>query len=157
MTAKNEFPQTPGTRVRICGRNGITVAQSANLRGILDYARRSPVNVVELRDLGNGNYGVAFHFDNRCSALTCFADWRVALTFLAARRKWSVERISIEESLWPSVTGDALRWLTETRQRGAELIPWPPLPWRRPCLYWHSPRRRQRRPVNTNPKWTTTR
>ena len=118
MTAKSDFPQQPGHRVRICDLRGYTVAYSQNLRGILEYARKSPVNVVELRDLDNGYYGVAFHFDDGACGLTCFSDWRVALGWLYSRRSWSIERISIEDSLWHYVTGDALRWFNETRARG---------------------------------------
>ena len=77
--------------------HGKTVATSKNLRGILSFAREHPVNVVTVADNGAGDYQVAFYFDGRLpySAVTSWADWRVLLRWLAARRSWSIERITI--------------------------------------------------------------
>jgi hypothetical protein len=104
MTAKSDFPPRPGLTIRVCDRHGVTIRKSKNLAAVLRHASRHPVNVVEIRQLNPGYYGVAFHYYGGDSALTCFSDWRVALSFILARRSWSVERVSIDPELWPRAT-----------------------------------------------------
>ena len=83
--------------VRIADFHGKTVATSKNLRGVLAFARKHPVNVVTVADKGNGNYEVIFYFEGCLpySAVTNWADWRVLLQWLVSRKSWSVERITI--------------------------------------------------------------
>ena len=115
MTALTDFP-TSSAPTRVCNRLGYTVRTSRNLRGVLEHARRHNVDVVELRELEAGHYGVAFHFDNGDTALTNWADWRVLLDWILSRRSWSVTRVSVDASLFPVV--DAHTSTTAIRKTG---------------------------------------
>jgi len=68
------------------------------LRPVLRYARVSPVNVVTINHsqstFRDGRYSVVFHFDDGASCETFWQDWRVLFDWLAARRSWSVERVT---------------------------------------------------------------
>lgn len=92
------FPRI-GDRVHIRDLHGATLRTSKNLRGILEFARKSPVNVVAIRDLGNGLTGVAFYFDGGAHAFTTWSDLNVVLCWLANRRSWSIERVTFGEEL----------------------------------------------------------
>jgi hypothetical protein len=67
------------------------------LRPVLRYARTSPVTVVRIdhsvHPLHPTDYAVTFYFADGAQSVVRFADWRVALTFVLARRSWSVERV----------------------------------------------------------------
>jgi hypothetical protein len=98
--------------VRICDAHGKTVATSKNLRGILTFARKYPVDIVTL-ERHAGSYRVVFYFaplSGRApmgaafTAQTLWADWRVLFDWLLRRRSWSLERVTvIGESLWREI------------------------------------------------------
>ena len=72
-----------------------------NLRVILDHARKTPVDVVRIDSLETpAGYPVSFYFDNRDFVTVPFADWRVALTWLRARRSWGITRLSVPAHMW---------------------------------------------------------
>ena len=79
------------TGTKIFNSNGKLIKRSKNLRGILDYARVSPVNTVLCHENFDRSYTVEFTFDNDALGLTVFADWRVLCHWLKARRSWQVE------------------------------------------------------------------
>lgn len=76
------------------------VKSSRNLRGILDYARISPVERVDCQRLlsespgGPQFYPVTFFYDNGAIGQADFQDWRVLVDWIKARRSWAVERFS---------------------------------------------------------------
>lgn len=87
---------------------GELIRQSANLRGLLEHARRELPITVECGAADvDGNYPIRVHFLNGDYAWTRFADWRVAGDWFAARRNWG--RLSIG---WTNNNGDfAARFL----------------------------------------------
>jgi hypothetical protein len=90
--------------VRICDFHGKTVATSQNLRGVLTFARKHPVDVVKITALPEHSFRVVFYFHNvhgaHYSGETVWADWRVVCDWLASRKSWSVERINIDPRLF---------------------------------------------------------
>ena len=73
------------------------VRTSRNLRGILDYARVSPVATVRLYLLGGAaTYDLVF--DDGARSTGQFADWGVMRHWFASRRSWSAE---LEDTLPP--------------------------------------------------------
>ena len=100
--------------------HGRTVATSKNLRGVLTFARKHPVDVVTVaHGVADHTYSVTFYFSNAGSiAFTCettWQDWRVVMQWIAARRSWSVERVTFIGE-WPQSVRD-LEWRT-IRMRG---------------------------------------
>jgi hypothetical protein len=75
--------------------SGDIIHESANLRGLLDHARRvgAPVAFHLVRDVPSGDqagqpYHVAAVYPDGSRGVARFASWRVAAEFLAARRSW---------------------------------------------------------------------
>ena len=74
------------------------VKRSRNLRGILDYARVSPVVSVDCQRVvrepltgGLPVYSVTFIFDNGAIGESDWQDWRVLVQWIKARRSWDVQ------------------------------------------------------------------
>jgi hypothetical protein len=79
-------------KVTIYTASGKAIRASKNLRGILDYARRSPVDSVRLEPWPDepGYYAVHFKFYDGANAVTKWADWRVCADWLRSRRSWGL-------------------------------------------------------------------
>ncbi len=81
-------------------RHGVLVAKSRNFRGILDYARKSPVERIDCQHLRGdligteSVYPVTFFFDNGAIGQIDFADWRVLSHTIRNRRSWDVQRFT---------------------------------------------------------------
>lgn len=94
------------------------------LRPVLRYARLSPVNVVRIDHSVSpfqlGRYAVTFYFDDGAECLTYWQDWRVLLTWLAARRSWSVERVRLA-STGPDIPS-AHAGVAALQKRGVSMI-----------------------------------
>lgn len=90
------------------------------LRPVLRYARKSPVNVVTIghsqSTFRDGRYSVTFYFDDGATCETFWQDWRVLFDWLAARRSWSVGRVTRKVD-GPDVHYDHAG-LTALRKRG---------------------------------------
>lgn len=74
-------------RIRIYDIRGRIVRRSQNLRGILDHARRFEVVTISAYE-SEGKYKVRFGFSNDDWARVEFADWRVLVDWIRARRSW---------------------------------------------------------------------
>jgi hypothetical protein len=86
-------------------RQGRTVRRSKNLRGVLTHYRAKPQDiVVKVCDakLTDG-YTVTFYWQDGDHCATTFADWRVLLTWLAARRAWSIQRVTFDAPLYDKI------------------------------------------------------
>lgn len=82
-------------------RNGRTVAKSRNLRGILDYARKSPVRKATVSCYNRertGNVYILFEDGSECR--TEFAGYIVAVEWIRARRSWQLEAVRCSDDLW---------------------------------------------------------
>jgi len=86
--SKSVWPGT--TRVQIV-KDGRTVATSANLRGILDYARVHSVVRVYVHQCDNpAKVLVLFVFDNGARSMTEWASFGVACDWIMSRRSWGL-------------------------------------------------------------------
>lgn len=77
--------------IQIKNKGGDVIRRSRNLRGVLDYARVSPVESVSITARhvpGDSSYHLAFRFDDGSTCTAAFAAWRVAADWLLARRSW---------------------------------------------------------------------
>lgn len=81
-------------RVRFPG-SADDLMSGKGLRPVIRYARVSPVIRVRVDYSVEmpGTYGVTFYFDDGAQCFTRWADWRVTLDWLLARRSWSVDRV----------------------------------------------------------------
>lgn len=108
MTDISQFPTSHG-RIKVADFHGIILRTGKDLGVVTRFASKHPVDVVELRALPTGGYGVAFHFwrglhgATHAHALTYWASWQVALIFLQGRRSWGIDRLSVDAALWPMV------------------------------------------------------
>lgn len=89
-------------------RLGITVTRGAGLRPVLRHARKSSVNVVSCKPNSHDGYYVEFWFDDGARCGTQWADWRVLLDWLHARRSWSVGRLTFDRILEQRVIVDGI-------------------------------------------------
>lgn len=87
-----------GARCVITKREGVdgwrVVATSRNLRGILSHASRHGVTgatVYGSDESRSEGYPVFFAFGDGSESRVMFADWRVAVRFIRARRSWGIE------------------------------------------------------------------
>lgn len=89
--------------------HGKTIRKSRNLRGVIEHYRANPcdmvVKVIEWPDYGD--YDVTFYFGDGDSAKARFADWRVLLDWLKARRSWSIARVTFDAPLFDKHEGDS--------------------------------------------------
>lgn len=70
--------------------DGEPVARSKNLRGILTYARRSPVKRASVYAKGDGAAFVVFIFTDGAESRVDFASFAVAKAWIASRRSWDL-------------------------------------------------------------------
>ncbi len=68
--------------------NGNVIRKSANLRGLLDHARRTPVETVELTRKPAGAAMVRVNFYNGDWAVASFGSATVAHNWIMSRRSW---------------------------------------------------------------------
>lgn len=72
---------------------GAIVAESKNLRGALNYARKSNVTKVEVDHVATREgYPVKFTFHNGATCSTHFASDQVAVNWVLSRRSWGDSR-----------------------------------------------------------------
>lgn len=83
-------------------RDGKVIHTSQNLRGVIEHARRVYVVSVHVEHddkgrpisaLDGGGYQVTFQFGNGDVCHTEFADWRVLVQWIKARRSWDMQRV----------------------------------------------------------------
>lgn len=74
--------------IQIHNKAGDVIRKSKNLRGVLEYARISPVQSVGIGPAGPGEYLVTFHFADGSRCATVFQSWGVAVRFILGRRSW---------------------------------------------------------------------
>lgn len=84
--------------VRVVKQSGEVVARSRNLRGILDYARRSPVVKVqgEPHTANPFNGFLAVHYADGATACALFADVRVMRAWIKDRRIFRGANIDVK-------------------------------------------------------------
>ena len=77
---------------RIFSPNNDTLRTSKNLRGMLDYARVSPVATIETkRDPANTVRGVLrVTYSNGCYSIASFASYGIMIDWVRNRRLWRV-------------------------------------------------------------------
>lgn len=73
---------------------GSTIRESKNLRGMRDYARVSPVAIVEtMRDKSNEVRGVLrVQYENGNYSIASFASYHIMIDFVRNRRSWRSAR-----------------------------------------------------------------
>lgn len=105
----NPVPLVSGG-VHIFDALGRTVGRSRNLRGLRDHYRKNPGDMVVKVTETEGApapYLVVFYWNHgshdRREARVEFADWRVLLHFIAARRSWSVDRVTFDAPLYDRI------------------------------------------------------
>ena len=67
-----------------------TVSSTRNLRGLLDYARKSPVVRVAVRETLGGGGELTVTYENGASGHSHFASYIVACHWVLARRSWGM-------------------------------------------------------------------
>ena len=88
---------------------GRTIRRSKNLAGILAHYRAKPedivVKVAELKS-NPSYYEVTFFWPSGDQGKTIWADWRVLLDWLEARRSWSIARVTFDAPLYDCYSTD---------------------------------------------------
>lgn len=80
---------------------GAIVARSRNLRGILSYARKSPVATVSVSSYSPVRCAhVYVQFDDGAECRTQFSSYTVAVQWVRARRSWGLEAVRCSDDLW---------------------------------------------------------
>ena len=89
-------PLSPGRGAVVMSATGALLHRSKNLRGLLDFARKSaPVGVDLVPAEGlPGYYSLAVVFECGATAYSTWADWRVCADWITARRSWPHVRVS---------------------------------------------------------------
>jgi hypothetical protein len=78
-------------------KQGKVVSRSRNLRGLLDYARKSFVRHVTAYKTQGGGAWLAVYFDDGSWCPAEFADYSVCCRWLMARRSWDLSTLAV----WP--------------------------------------------------------
>jgi hypothetical protein len=94
----------------IYDRLGKTIRRSRNLRGLMDHYRAKPEDVVikVTQDKDYRNYPVTVFWPiSGDQGHATFADWRVLLDWIGARRSWSVQRVTFDAPLYDLFCDDA--------------------------------------------------
>lgn len=112
--------------MRVYNMHGQTVRTSQNLRGLLTHYRAKPhdvvVKVLGLANTGSdGLYPVTFYWPDGDHAVTHWADWRVLLRWLDARRSWSVARVTFDAPLYDAIEAKEPERFAAFRRRGHTL------------------------------------
>ena len=93
----------------IYDRLGKTIRRSRNLRGLLEHYRRNPNDLVVKVCASVESpldYDVTFFWpQNGDQAHVTWADWRVLLNWLKARRSWSIARVTFDAPLYDAQVG----------------------------------------------------
>ncbi len=108
------------------------LARDKNLAVVLRWASKHPVEVIRIDLAVNegkiGQYAVTFYFDcegnSPTQALTYWADWRVLLDWLLARRSWtSLHRITFghDGTFAQATAGSGDFRIAKLRQRGVQI------------------------------------
>jgi hypothetical protein len=71
--------------------NDKIVSRSQNLRGILDYARKFPMESASVRRMPEGKAQVRFTFSNGAESLTLWESFRIASDWIRQRKSWGIE------------------------------------------------------------------
>ena len=81
---------------------GRPLRRSRNLRGVLTHYRAKPADmVVKVRAVADGDsYEVTYYWPDGDHAVTSWADWRVLLDWLTARKSWSIARVTFDAPLF---------------------------------------------------------
>lgn len=99
-----------------------TLMEGKNLAVVTRYARVSPVVVVRIRRSVTDvrNTILDFEYDDGAHCVTYWADWRVALDWIRARRSWSVDRVLVSDGLYAVMCADgsAHKSIDAIRARG---------------------------------------
>lgn len=96
-----------------------TLMQGKNLAVVMRYARVSPVVVVRIRRSVTGPSTVLdFEYDDGAHCVTYWADWRVALDWIRARRSWSVDRVLVSDGMYADMAQQKPQALAAIRKRG---------------------------------------
>lgn len=107
--------------VTVYDRHGATIRRSINLRGLLTHYRAYPddlvVKVIE-NPISAGDYNVTFFFARGETCLTHWADWRVLLDWIRARRSWSVNRVTFDAPLYDRIDAIERDRFTAFRKSG---------------------------------------
>ena len=74
-------------------KNGQIIHRSKNLRGMLDYARISPVIRAELTPVGKVNGRLRVIYADGASSSAHFASYHIAVDFVRNRRSWKKAEI----------------------------------------------------------------
>ena len=89
--------------VKVYDMLGRTTRSSKNLRGILDHYSAKPADLVikvcQSR-IDPHNYEVTFFWPDGDHGVTKWADWRILLDWLRARRSWSISRVTFDAPLY---------------------------------------------------------
>jgi hypothetical protein len=87
-----------GTEIEL---NGAVIRQSRNLRGMVDYARVSPVvEVLAVKDPRNSYRGLlTVTYANGATSSASFACYHVMVDWVRNRRTWRDASFSIEENM----------------------------------------------------------
>lgn len=86
--------------VQIQNANGLVIGKSKNLRGVLSRASKFTVDAVycdRVKPFAPGSlpyYDVQFEYSDGSIAFAEFADWRVLVDFIKARRTWRINKVS---------------------------------------------------------------
>jgi hypothetical protein len=84
--------------------HGKVLHTSRNLRGLLEHYRRNPSDVVvKVADRDGASYCVTVFWPNGDEANSVWADWRVLLDWLKARRSWSINRVTFDAPLYDRI------------------------------------------------------
>lgn len=87
-----------GTNIR---KNGVIIRTSRNLRGMCDYARTSPVRLVDAcRDPENAVRGVlVVTYADGATSRASFASYHIMIDFVRNRRTWRGVVVSLQEDI----------------------------------------------------------
>lgn len=80
-------------------RGGKVVARSRNLRGVMDYARKSYVREAWCNRNQDGGGFVCFTYDDGSRCRTTFADYGVLLRWVRSRRSWALHECYCSPSM----------------------------------------------------------
>ena len=96
--------------VYVYDRLGRTIRRSKNLRGVIEYYRANPEDiVVKVKEWPDYNdYDVTFYWPHSgATAKSRWGDWRILLDWLKARRSWSIDRVTFDTPLYDKHEGNA--------------------------------------------------
>lgn len=99
--------------------------EGKDLAVVQRYARLSPVVLIRIRRSveTHGVSIVEFVYDDGANCVTRWADWRVALRWIRARRTWScIDRITVHDGMYDAMEREMPATLVAIRQRGTRVL-----------------------------------